>query len=165
MLTADRAAEEVERFTERLESLYETVRGWASARFPGTTYTYGTVTRDEESTGVFTVRSMTVHIPGRPPLLLKPAALFNLGARGQVEVSGWFMPEAIFWFAGDESNEPGNETDEEEMLVSRPAYPNVPRGWVATDPRNNCVLPLTETVFWERAANEPELLYRNAQSA
>lgn len=165
MLTADRAAEEVELFTRRLGELYVQVREWASAREPATTFTYGTVTRDEESAGVFTVRSMAVHLPGRPPLRLEPAALFNLGARGQVQVSGWWWHEPLYWVTGDEANEAGNETDEDEMLVSRPAYPNVPRGWVWADPWNNRLVPLTEAVFWDQAAGESKLRVTDGQPA
>ena len=157
MLTADRAAEEVAHFTRRLDELYARVRGWASARDPAATFTYGTVTRDEESTGVFTVRSMTVHLPGRPPLRLEPAALFNLGARGQVQVSGWWWHEPLYWVTGDEANDPGNEADEDEMLVSRPAYPNVPRGWVWLDAGRRTAVPLTAEAFWDRVAGEAEL--------
>ena len=157
MPTATRAVQEVEQYTRRVEELYETVRGWASARFPGTTFTYGTVERDEESTGVYAVRSMTVHVPGRPPLSLRPVALFNLGARGQVEVSGWWATELVFWVTGDEANEPGAEPDEDEMLVSRPAYPNVPRGWAWLDTRQRKLVPLSGPLFWDHVAGEAEL--------
>ena len=80
-------------------------------------------------------------------------------------MSGWWSKEPVFWVTGDEANDPGNESAEDEMLISRPAYPNVPRGWICLDPWNNCALPLTDTVFWDRVAHEPELRYRDAQPA
>jgi hypothetical protein len=165
MLTVDRATEEVELFKQRVEELYTTVRGWATSRYPGTTFTYGTVTRDEESTGVFTVRSMDVHVPGRPVLHVTPYALFNLGARGQVRVSGWFSSEPLMWVTGDEANEAGAEPDEEEMVISRPVYPNVPRGWVWLSWRSRSMVPLTETVFWDQVTGEAILRNLHGQSA
>ena len=139
----------VSEFQERLRELYENVKEWIREEEPKAKFTESSVELNEQFTGRYKAKSLTVIRPGQDALTFTPKAATVIGARGWVEVrSGWGY-EDLFWVYPGGALIGFEESADGGVLVSpgHRLYPGVPEGWAWDDGEKMRLRHLTRDVF------------------